>query len=298
MNPQISNLDISEESRRALVAQLMKLHQGIQRQKKSCWQDQINAGNILIQLRDTAPHGTWETQLKELTKATGISRSSAHNYMNAVEKGAVPRINDGETIRGYPLDVIRHIFQTSIRQGDEKRAMQVAVELDLSGSTEWMWKRMHVIASEDIGLAEIGLHAEIENLFLQWKRKKSDKMFNSHRIFLVHAVLLLVRAIKSRLVDHALITYYRSHEPIQIMESDLNVPDDQPPIEITNDDLDKHTKAGRKMGRRQTTTKGINHFWEHASVLVNETSQPELKDDYRESARQALLAETKDAKAA
>jgi len=195
---------------------------------------------------------------------------------------------EGDTINGYKMDVIRHIFQTSIRQGDEHRALQCMVELDISGSADWMWNRMPKIAAEDIGLARLGLQREIEDLRVQWKRNRNDKMCNSYRLFSTNAVLLLVRVQKSRLRDHALIEYYNNQQPIEISAAELKAAAEttSDSIAITDDDLDMHTAKGRAMGRRKKTAKGINHFWDVAAKLNN---QAPINDPYKEKARQTLL---------
>ena len=203
---QISNLDKSERDK--LVQRLMLLHKDVQKAYALRDEHRLEAGKILLSLRAATPHGEWEAQLKDLCSAIGMSRSTAHNYMNAVDKGIAPKPRDGKTTHGYDMDVIRHIFQTSIRQGNEHRALQCAVELSLSGSADWLWSRMPIIASEDVGLARLGLQQEIESLRVQNNRKNNDTWFHSYRLFTVHAVLLLVRTMKSRLTDHALIEYY------------------------------------------------------------------------------------------
>ncbi len=73
-------------------------------------------------------------------------------------------LKGGTAVHGYAVDEIKHVFQTSIRTGDEKRAIQCAVELEESGMADWIWNRLPVIASEDVGLARLELHAEIEGL--------------------------------------------------------------------------------------------------------------------------------------
>ena len=44
--------------------------------------------------------------------------------------------------------------QKCIRRGNEMEAMYWAVEMFESGFDEWLWKRLRIIASEDVGLAE------------------------------------------------------------------------------------------------------------------------------------------------
>src|SRR5690348_9569466 len=43
----------------------------------------IELGRILTALRDGTPHGEWEVFLKAICHDVKISRSSAHNFMNA-----------------------------------------------------------------------------------------------------------------------------------------------------------------------------------------------------------------------
>jgi hypothetical protein len=286
---EISNLDKSERS--ALIARLMELHKGVNQAYALRDTQRLEAGQILLSLRKATPHGEWEPQLVEICKAIGMSRSTAHNYMNAAEKGAVPKLKDGDTVNGYPMDVIRHCFQTAIRTGNEHRALQCTIELDQSGSAEWLWYRMPIIASEDVGLARLGLQREIDDLRVQWKRKRNDKRFNSHRLFLIHAVLLLVRVMKSRLSDHALIEYYNNQQPIEISEAEINdaTANATDSIVIIDDDLDKHSAVGRAKGRRGNTAEGINHFFDVSARLNNPAP---IDDPYKEDARKTLIAKT------
>jgi hypothetical protein len=88
---QMSNLDISD--RASLVERLMQLHKGAQQAYTLRDEHRREAGRVLLALRKATPHGEWEPQLKELCKTIGMSRSTAHNYMNSAEKGAVPKHN-------------------------------------------------------------------------------------------------------------------------------------------------------------------------------------------------------------
>ena len=148
--------------------------------------------------------------------------------------------------------------------------MYWAFELADSGFAAYVWRRVLVVTSEDVGLAEphmpATIHALHQNaLTLEAKRKGSG------RLPLVHAVLLLARAKKSRVVDHLLIA----------LSADETV------REIPDVAIDKHTKRGRAMGR------GREHFFEEGSLLANvETGElehePHLPDPYRERAGAAV----------
>jgi replication-associated recombination protein RarA len=172
------------------------------------------------------------------------------------------------TLGGHPLGEVASAFQKSIRRGLEDEALHWGVELDTSNFGEYAWKRMRIMASEDVGLAEPNLPATIFALYQNWldQRKKRDVKHGPERLFLIHAILLLVRAKKSRIVDHALITYYGNH-------ARRNIPDYA---------LDKHTGAGRRLGR------GVAHFFDEGIQLENTAN---LDDPYRESARNTLISD-------
>ena len=175
------------------------------------------------------------------------------------------------TVGGHELSEVASAFQKAIRRGLEDEALHWGVELDLSGFSEYAWKRMRIMTSEDVGLAEPHLPAQVYALYENWcdQRKKQDKKHAPERLFFIHAILLLVRAKKSRIVDHALITYYGNHTK----------------REIPDYAKDKHTWAGRRMGR------GVKHFFDEGIALGNRS---ELLDEYEERARQTLLRDEQD----
>ena len=142
-----------------------------------------------------------------------------------------------------------------------------ATELDLSGYGEYTWKRLKIVTSEDIGLAEPNLPATIHALYQCWleQRKKADERHGPERLFLIHAVILLARAKKSRLVDHALIAHYEAGRPKR---------------EIPDYALDKHTARGRKLRR------GHEHFWQEGAKLANAAA---IVDDYYDLARRTRV---------
>jgi len=167
------------------------------------------------------------------------------------------------TVRGYDFFEVSSAFQKSIRRGEEEDALYWAVELDLSGRAQYVWKRMLVMVSEDIGLAEPHLPATIRALHQTWLdfKAKNDK-HKPERLQFIHAVLLLARAKKSRIVDHAICVAYGGG----LEERDI--PDYA---------LDKHTRRGKRMGR------GFDHFFKECIKLENEPD--DLPDEYEEDAR-------------
>lgn len=170
------------------------------------------------------------------------------------------------TRNGHPLGEVASAFQKAIRRGLEDEALHWGVELDTSNYGEYAWKRLRIMTSEDVGLAEPYLVATVYALYQNWvdQRRKKDVKHGPERLFLVHAILLLVRARKSRVVDHALITYYGNHDH-------RSIPDYA---------LDKHTGAGRRLGR------GVEHFFDEGIQLGNGA---DLADPYQEKARETML---------
>jgi replication-associated recombination protein RarA len=168
-------------------------------------------------------------------------------------------------------------LQKAIRRGDEDGALHWAVELEMSGFGEWVFRRLRVIASEDVGLAEPGIASEVGALYTAWTdlRKKKDDRQEPWRLMLIHATLLLARARKSRIVDHALIYAYSDTER----------------REIPDVALDKHTLAGKKRGR------GWEHFWTQGTLLADpdtgELNQGSLPDPYREQAEAATMEQAR-----
>lgn len=148
-------------------------------------------------------------------------------------------------------------FQKSVRRGLEEDALYWAVELDMSGQiryTPYLWRRIKIIASEDVGLAmgpgfdhrskivgSSGFVSDIRALYENWKETEGDE----RRLFLVHAVMMLARARKSRMVDEAATVMYAQLDH----------------REIPDYAVDKHSKRGRDMGR------GERHWIEEGSMI-------------------------------
>jgi len=171
-----------------------------------------------------------------------------------------------KTVKDYDFHECSSAMQKSIRRGDEDGALFWATELDKSGYGEYVFKRLKIIASEDIGLASPTYVAMLNSLYNFWRdqRKKKDEQHKPERLYLVHAVILAVRAKKSRILDHACCVYYNN-------DNDLRpVPDYA---------LDKHTYRGKMKGR------GFKHFFSEASKLNNVA---DLADPYAARAREMM----------
>ena len=125
-----------------------------------------------------------------------------------------------------------------------------------------LWKRLKVIASEDVGLAA-PVAVSVRALYENWRDAVKDAGTEG-RLFIMHAVLLLVRAPKSRIVDHATIVAFG---------------DGFPPRVVPDYALDKHTQTGKAKGRK------VNHFFDVGAKLENCT----LPDAYEKTARAIMV---------
>lgn len=146
------------------------------------------------------------------------------------------------TVGGYRCEEVASALQKCIRRGLEEQALFWATELDLSGFGEYVWKRLKIIASEDVGPESPLITLEIFVLYNHWlaQRKKADTRHAPERLFLVDAIMRLCRSYKSRVVDNALIVFYEGKRDKR---------------EIPDFALDRHTARGRRKGR------GWQHFF-------------------------------------
>lgn len=150
-----------------------------------------------------------------------------------------------KTVGGYVCEEVTSAMQKCIRRGQEEAALFWATELDLTGFGEYVWKRLKIIASEDIGMADSNVAVQVRALYDNWleQRKKKDARHAPERLFLVHAVMVVGRSYKSRAVDNALIVFYEGKRP---GPAERAIPDFA---------LDRHTQRGRRLKR------GWDHFF-------------------------------------
>lgn len=169
---------------------------------------------------------------------------------------------------GFVMDEVSSALQKAIRRGEERQAIFWATELDLSGYGNYAWKRLRIICSEDVGVAWPEGPAVVRALYENWveTRKAEPKGTTPERsnamLFLVHAVVMLARAPKSRLVDHACLVFYTG---------DRN----RPRPEIPDYAVDHHTARGRRLGRSEATV------YDESYRIVNCT----VEDPYAAEAR-------------
>ncbi|MDZ7355787.1 MAG: hypothetical protein ONB55_21920 [candidate division KSB1 bacterium] len=183
---------------------------------------------------------------------------------------------DLKTCTGYPFDEVASAFQKCIRRGLEEEALYWGSELFISGYEAYLWKRILIITSEDIGLANPDLPQNIRALYQNWLDLKEGKDLRCERsMFVFHAILLLVRSPKSRIVDNARNLFQKM---------DRRQPDNHK--EIPSFALDKHTKRGRLQGAK------ADSFWSEdgGSKLENVAG---LDDPYYERAKELSLSGAK-----
>jgi replication-associated recombination protein RarA len=173
------------------------------------------------------------------------------------------------TVNGYEWAEVVSAMQKCIRRGQEEDALYWATELDKSGYGQHVWRRLLIITSEDVGLAEPHLPAQVRALYDNWLDFKKAKK-NAENMFIVHAVMILARAKKSRAVDNALVINY------------LEQPEWR---EVPDVAIDKHTLRGKRMGR------GFEHFISEGSVVTNEDTS--VDDPYKERAFEIFLRSEK-----
>jgi replication-associated recombination protein RarA len=137
------------------------------------------------------------------------------------------------TRHGHRLDEATSALQKAVRRGLLDDALYWTVEM-FGRYPHHVWRRLKVITSEDIGLAEPDLPATIDALHRAFEEQRGDKRGDG-LLYTLHATALLTRAKKSRLVDHALTWFTRGPREAQHRE---------PPDHA----LDEHTARGRELG--------------------------------------------------
>jgi replication-associated recombination protein RarA len=169
------------------------------------------------------------------------------------------------TIHGYAADEVRSVLQKSIRRGWIEEAALAAYELFASGreAEDMLWRRLEIIATEDVGFGLIEAPALIEALHAQRMRMADP---GDGWIYIAHAVRLLATAKKDR-TSMELAGWAK--EVVTRGERSVDVKDFM---------VDLHTHRGAAMGR------GTAHWWKDGARLENEVGGFETKwGDYLRS---------------
>jgi len=157
-----------------------------------------------------------------------------------------------QSVNGYAIDELRSVLQKSIRRGLLEEAILAAHELYITGpeTEELLWRRLEIIATEDVGLGLINAPVLLEALNSQRLRipPGPDRWFYS-----AHAVRLLATAKKDRTSMElgAWAEAVTSRGERKVVVHDYQV--------------DFHTRRGTLMGR------GRDHWWHSGgAVLLNQ----------------------------
>ena len=174
------------------------------------------------------------------------------------------RFAELKTPHGHKVGEVASALQKDVRRNNEREALYWAYELALTGYSNYAWKRLRIIASEDVGPGTPMMAVLIRTLYENFnEQKKADKGDEGNAVlFLAHAVIALCRAEKSRVVDTALVVL-------------IGGPEGRARFEIPDYALDMHTAAGRRLKR------GAEHFYEECAAVSPEA---DVDDPYLDEA--------------
>jgi len=154
------------------------------------------------------------------------------------------------TANGYSVDELRSVLQKSIRRGWVEEAALAAYELFTAGpdTEELLWRRLEIIATEDVGFGLVTAPAIIEALNQQ-RLRMPDR--GDRWIYCAHAVRVLATSRKDNM-SMELAGWTR--EVVARGERKVEVQDFM---------LDMHTRRGVGMGRDKA------HWWNEGARLEN-----------------------------
>lgn len=139
-------------------------------------------------------------------------------------------------INGYAFDEVASALQKCTRRNLEYEACYWAYILHESGYHKYAWKRVLIIASEDIGNATPDAAILVSSLLSNYQfaitgtnRKKNDAL-----VFLFQAIIYLCRATKTREADSLVNLIRTEHTGGKLLP-------------IPEFSLDFHTKRGRQI---------------------------------------------------
>lgn len=157
-----------------------------------------------------------------------------------------------KTASGLNFYHVSSAFQKCVRRGLEHEALWFGTELFISGYAEYAWYRIMVMASEDIGLADPQAAVVVQSLYQNYLIFKAKKTAHQpEKLPFTNALLYIIRAKKSRLVDNKLCVYFFQRHRI-------NAP------EIPDFAFDMHTVEGKRKGR------GNDYFYEESAKIEND----------------------------
>ena len=164
-----------------------------------------------------------------------------------------------QTVNGYAADEVRSVLQKSILRGLLEEALLAAYEFYMTGPEmeELLWRRLEIIATEDVGYGLINAPVILEAVNAQRLRIPPGP---ERWIYSAHAVRLLATAKKDR----------TSMELAAWAESVTARGERK--VVVEDYQVDFHTRRGTLMGR------GRDHWWHSGgAVLLNQIEGLETK---------------------
>lgn len=151
---------------------------------------------------------------------------------------------------GYNLYHVVSAFQKYVRRGMEHEAMYMGTELLVSGYHKYAWYRMKVMASEDVGFGNPLACVQLESLHQTFNDFQKEKREGASQMVFCHAILILVRSEKSRIVDNLYCKYVDLRNMIY-------------PVQIHDYCFDQFTDIGKAKGR------GDQFFFDESGKINN-----------------------------
>lgn len=170
------------------------------------------------------------------------------------------------TKKGYGLFDVSSALQKSIRRGKTQDALYWAFELWQSNFEKYLWKRLLIMAVEDVGLASPRTMHLVQLLYNNYKAvKEMDPKTKESGRPIMAAVYVLATSKHSSFLNWVWCHAYDFH--------------DSKLLDIPEYALDMHTRRGKANG------KNIYDFFDDGSQLANHVeieNEAELKEQYRE----------------
>jgi len=180
-----------------------------------------------------------------------------------------PKSGGARSFHGYDMFETASALQKAIRRGQEEDAMYWALEF-LPKYDGWLWRRLLVIANEDIGIADMEVVRFVTTQLTAYYTMLNLNGKSEVLLVVANTILAMCRAEKSRLADRFVCVTTHANGTER--------------REIPDHALDKHTRRGKAMGR------GMQHFLTEGAVLSPESDIP---DPYTEQAHAIWLSEYK-----
>ena len=176
------------------------------------------------------------------------------------------------TAKGHRLDEAVSALQKACRRSLEPMALYFGSEIYSTEYKEYAWKRLLVIACEDIGIAGgIGYFSRIHGAYKTWKKSKDINLF-------LEAIALTARSQKSRLACHASIaTEFNGFSP--------NLPEwvniDKPIDTIFADAIAfKYEPMAIYFGMEIFKAKSTKASWDSLFIAIDGIKSP-IQDDFK-----------------